>query len=247
MSTLSCMSDFWLFESLNSSEKEYVRTLFRRPVYGKGEYLFMQGETSQAVFMVSEGKVKLFKTSEDGKEIVLGYLTSHDLFGEEVLFNDSVHALSAQAMEKSRLCACYKTDFEALIAQNSSIAIKTIRLLSERLGTMNERLADMAICDTQTRLARMLGRLAQEHGEVLKDGKRLAFRMTHDELGALTGTSRVMVTNVLKNLKKAGIVKDDLEHKFVVSNWFLKEMELHPKNREDDIFGNPNCQCLSEP
>ncbi|APV45315.1 cAMP-binding domain of CRP or a regulatory subunit of cAMP-dependent protein kinase [Dehalogenimonas formicexedens] len=243
---IGCMSDFWLFESLNASEKEYVRTLFRRPMYGKGEYLFMQGEPSTAVFMVFEGKIKLFKTSDEGKEIVLGYLTSHDLFGEEVLFNDSVHALSAQAMERSRLCACYKTDFESLIAQNSSIAIKTIRILSERLGTMNERLADMAICDTQTRLARMLGRLAQEHGEVTKDGRRLAFRMTHDELGALTGTSRVMVTNVLKNLKKAGIVKDDLEHKFIISNWFLKEMELHPRNEVEELVPNLNCQCLSQ-
>lgn len=247
MTQLGCMADFWLFNSLNPAEKAYVRSLFRRPVYNKGEYLFMQGEASSAIFMVFEGKVKLFKTSDDGKEIVLGYLTAHDLFGEEVLFNDSVHAFSAQALEKSRLCACYKTDFEALIAQNSSIAIKTIRLLSERLGTMNERLADMAIYDTQTRLARMLGRLAQVHGEPMPDGIKINFRMTHDELGALTGTSRVMVTNVLKNLKKAGIIKDDLERKFIVSSWFLKEMELHPKSHEDVPSPSLDCQCLSDP
>lgn len=240
---LSCMSDLWLFESLSPAEKEYFRTLFRRPVYQKGEYLFSEGEPSSAVFVVIEGRIKLSKTTDDGSEVILGFLTPHSLFGEDVLFNDSLHGLSAQALVASRLCACYKSDFEALVAQNSAVATKVIRVLGDRLSRMTDQLTDMAIYDTQDRLARTLARLALEHGEQTRDGRRLNFRLTHDDLGALVGSSRVMVTNVLKALKKSGIVQDDPEHRLTVSNRFLEELASNPPAAP--ALTPPDCQCFT--
>lgn len=242
MKKLLCMADLWLFDSLNTDEKANIQNLFRRPCYKKGEFLFMEGEPASAIFVVTEGKVKLFKTSEDGKEIVLGFLSPHDLFGEEVLFNDSTHSLSAQVLENTHLCACYKSDFEALVAQNSAISIKVIKMLGDKLSKMAEQLADIAVYDTQNRVARTLARLAREHGESTEYGRRLNFHLTHEDLGALVGASRVMVTNVLKSLRKAGVVCDDGNRRFTVSNWFLAKPDL-----SDEIMvgsSAPTCQCF---
>ena len=236
------MADLWLFDSLDSKEKEHIQDLFRRPIYDKGQFLFTEGDPASAVFVVTEGKVKLFKTSEDGKEIVLGFLSPHSLFGEEILFNDSVRTLSAQALERTKLCACFKSDFEALVAQNSAISIKVIRMLGDKLNRMAEQLADMAVYDTQNQVARTLARLAREHGESTEYGIRLNFRLTHDDLGALVGASRVMVTNVLKSLRSAGVVLDDKDRRFIVSCQYLSELV----DDEEKVPGSTSlaCQCF---
>ncbi|KTB48878.1 transcription regulator, Crp/Fnr family [Dehalogenimonas alkenigignens] len=230
MTYLNCMADMWLFESLEEREKGEIRKLFRRPEYLKDEYL------------VTKGRVKLIKTSEYGKEIVLGYLTANQLFGEEVLFDDSLRTFGAVAEEDSRLCSCYKSDFEGFLTQNSQLSLKVIKTLGDKIRRITEQLADVAIYDTRSSLCRTLARLATEHGQETLDGMKLNFRLTHDDLGALVGASRVMVTNVMKSLKLAGIVKDDFDHKLVVSKWFLSE----PLSKETlPIKGHTaSCDCF---
>lgn len=242
MEYLNCMMDLWLFESLSKSEKTEISHLFRRPEYLKNEHLFSEGEPASAVFVVTKGRIKLFKTSENGREIVLGYLTPNQLFGEEILFNDAIRTIAAVAVEDTKLCACYKNDFENLLSQNSQIAVKVIKALSDKINHITEALADMAIYDTQVRLARTLARLAKEHGEDVCDGRRLNFRLTHDDLGSLVGASRVRVTNVMKSLKKSGIIKDDIDHKLVVSQWFLKD---YSDEKPTFIRNNStSCECF---
>ena len=240
---LPCMTDLWLFEQLDASERKQVHEMARRTSFKKGEYLFMQGEPATSVFLVSAGRVKLFKVSEEGKEIVLGYLTTHDLLGEEVLFADNLRTFSAQAMEPTRICACFKQDFEAMVAQNSDISRKVIQTLGQKLNRMAEQLSDVAIHDTRERVSRTLARLAREYGEPTEEGVRINFRLTHEELGALVGASRVMVTNVLKSLAESGAVhSEDSLKRFVVNHSLMAHME---KDREAGVDApEPPCPCF---
>ena len=244
MDYLSCMTDLWLFASLDAKEKSNIRRLFRRPEYLKNEFLFNEGEPANAVFIVTKGRIKLIKTSEDGKEVVLGYLTANQLFGEEVLFDESIRTFAAVAVEDTRLCACYKSDFESLLTQNSQLSLKVIKGLGDKIRRITEQFADIAIYDTQSTLTRTLVRLAREHGQDTGDGRRLNFRLTHDDLGALVGASRVMVTNVMKSLKKAGIVRDDIDHRLVVSKWFLTESHLDDSIQP--IIETSRCDCFQK-
>ncbi len=244
MTRLSCMADLWLFDSLDQQEKGEMQRLFHRPEYVRDEHLFSEGEPANSVFLVTKGRVKLVKTSEDGKEIVLGYITNDQLFGEEVLFDDSVRSFAAVAVEDTRLCACYKSDFENLLAQNSQLSLKVIKGLGDKIRRITEHFADVAIYDTRSSLSRTLVRLAREHGQETSDGTKLNFRLTHDDLGALVGASRVMITNVMKSLKLAGIVRDDLDHKLVISKWFLNE----PSTEEvvHSIVRSASCECTEQ-
>lgn len=245
MAKLACMTDLWLFEELAADEKGGIENMVRRLSFQKGEFLFMEGQPASAVFVVTAGRVKLFKVSEDGKEIILGFLTLHDLFGEEILFADNLRTFSAQAVEPTRICACFKSDFERLVAENSTISQKVIRTLGQKLSRMAEHLADVAVYGTQERVARTLARLAREYGEPVKLGRRLNFRLTHEELGAMVGASRVMVTNVLKSLEYAGVVSSDENgHKFVVSDRLLADTEIIAE--APVIPRAPPCQCFAE-
>ncbi|MEN8614748.1 helix-turn-helix domain-containing protein [Dehalogenimonas sp. THU2] len=99
--------------------------------------------------------------------------------------------------------------------------------------------------DTRSSLSRTLVRLAREHGQETPDGTKLNFRLTHEDLGALVGASRVMVTNVMRSLKMAGIVKDDLDHKLVISKWFLNESRAEEPS--SPIARSTDCECFQQP
>jgi CRP/FNR family cyclic AMP-dependent transcriptional regulator len=169
------------------------------------------------------------------------------MFGEEILFSDSRRSFSAQATEPTRACACYKADFEGLIAQNSNISKKVIQALGQKLNSMAKHLADVAIYDTRRRVARTLARLAKDYGDPTDEGRRLNFRLTHAELGALVGASRVMVTNVLKSLGDEGSVySDERAHRFVVSRELLAVAEAEAPE-EVPPPPEPPCACYREP
>lgn len=245
MKKLPCMAELWLFEQLTPAEKRQIQGMARRLTFKKGELLFMEGDPAAAIFLITAGRVKLFKVSDGGKEIVLGYLTPHDLFGEEVLFSDGVRTFAAQAVEPAHVCSCFKSDFEALIAQSSAISIKVIQRLGQKVGKMAEQLADVAIYDTQERVVRTLARLAREYGEETELGWRLNFRLTHEDLGALVGASRVMVTNVLKALRQAGtVLSDDSKQRFIVNRRLLAQTETDTEAEAMPL--KPPCLCFED-
>ena len=239
------MTDLWLFSALSVEEKtELQQSSVRRMSHHRGETLFNEGDDAEAVFLVTAGRIRLYKLSDDGKEITLGYLGVHDIFGEETLFTSGRRTFAAEAMEDTRLCACYKNDFEAMLATHPAMATRLIKIMAEKLSQLTEHLADIAIYDARNRVLRTLGRLARDYGEPSVGGIRLGFRLTHDDLGALIGTSRVMVTNVLKSLREEGLVTTDNE---------MRRLVLAPHLLDDPMVENApaipadRCLCFSDP
>lgn len=216
MTQLGCMADLWLFSHFTPAEKMRIQAMTRKPVYKKGEMLFWESDPATTVFLVTEGRVKLFKISEEGKEIILGFLTPHDLFGEEVLFSESTRSLSAVAMDTTRLCVCAKRDFEALIQQEPPLAMKVIQTLGEKLNQATAQVVDLALHDVKHRVVHVLVRLAKAYGTETPQGLSLDFRLTHEDIGALVGASRVMVTHVLQELRQAGDIALDGRSRFII-------------------------------
>lgn len=243
MNKLGCMTDFWLFNQLNPDEKRQVQALTRKYTYARGEFLFIEGDPATFVFLIVEGRAKLSKVSENGKEIILGFLSPHNLFGEELLFTDTVRTMSAQAMDRVRICACEKHDFERLVGSNTGMAMKVVQTLGKKVHQLTEQLADLAMYDVQQRVARLLARLAREYGQETHQGLRLNLRLTHAEVGAMVGASRVMVSNVLQELRQAGYVSTDGHQRFVINPALLATTETGIEAEEGTITP-PLCPCF---
>ena len=165
MRKLSCMLDLWLFEQLAPEERRQLEPLTRKLSYVRGQRLFSEGDRAAVVLLVTSGRVKLYKLSSDGKEVILGFLGSHDLLGEETLIREGTRPFSAEALEPTTACGCSKDDLEALATQHPSIAAKLTRTLGEKLTQTADQLADIAMYDVRERLIRLLARLAQEQGD----------------------------------------------------------------------------------
>ena len=115
--------------------------------------------------------------------------------------------------------------------------------LGEKLNRMAEHLADVAIYDTRERVARTLVRLAEQYGEETEDGRRLNFRLTHEELGALVGASRVMVTNVLKALKEAGLILSGGNGQRII---VARQLLLEADTEAEAMPPSPPCLCFED-
>ncbi|MEN8614902.1 Crp/Fnr family transcriptional regulator [Dehalogenimonas sp. THU2] len=243
MTRLGCMTDMWLFAALSNEERaELQRSAVRRLEYRRGDCLFNEGDAAEAVFLVTAGRIRLFKISEDGREITLGYLGLNDLFGEEILFAENRRTFNAEAVEDTRVCACFKKELEAMLSGHPAMATRVIKVMADKLSQLTEHLADVAIYDARDRILRTLGRLARNNGEIIPNGIRLGFRLTHDDLGAMIGTSRVTVTNVLKSLREEGLVTTDNEMRRLVVAPHLLDIEAQTA---PELLSR-RCLCFTE-
>jgi CRP/FNR family cyclic AMP-dependent transcriptional regulator len=218
MERLGCMAEHWIFRYLDAAARQVVLDSVVRRRFKAGETLFWQGDPATSIFLVTAGRIRLCKTTEEGREIVLGYLTPHDLFGEESLFAVVPQTVSAVGAESGALCVCHKADFERLLRSNQDVALAVVQVLGEKLRETTEQWAAGASAPVRDRLQHTLSLLARKYGEVTPAGVRLGFRLTHEELGALVGASRVMVTYALGDLRRAGLVwEDDARHLVVAT------------------------------
>lgn len=174
-----------------------------------GEILFMEGDAGAAVHFVIEGKVKIYKTAEDGREHILDIAVQGDAFAEVVLFDDMPYPATAQALEDSRIALIRNSDLEKVLRQNPDIAVGMIRILNKRLMEAQSQIKSLALQDTRARTAEMLLRLASEQGRRVRDGIELDLNISRQELAGMVGTTRETVTRMLAFFKKKGLLDMD--------------------------------------
>ncbi|SHE28590.1 CRP/FNR family transcriptional regulator, anaerobic regulatory protein [Desulfofundulus australicus DSM 11792] len=143
MKKIRCMKELEIFSALDFAERERIGALARKRVYRKNEFIFREGEPADTIYLIKYGRVKLFKVSSEGREIILDILKEDDMFGENTFFEDTVHTMSAQAMEDTFVCSCSREDF-AVLLKNPQISLKIIQLLGKKLNDYTDQVANMA-------------------------------------------------------------------------------------------------------
>lgn len=217
MQKIKCMKELALFATLDFTEREKIGVLAGKKVYRKNEMIFRDGDPAQTIYLIKYGRVRLFKVSEGGKEITLDILKEDDIFGENTFFEENArHTMNAQAMEDTFICSCNKEHF-AILLQNPRTALKIIQLLGGKLNNYTEKVASIAFQDVKGRISAMLLRLAGEYGKPSPEGTIIDIDLTHQDIASLVNASRVMVTNVLGDLKQEGAIATR-GHQFILLN-----------------------------
>ena len=199
------MKDLAIFSTLDRDERNRIGELAGKKLYQKNDYLFREGDPADTIYLIKSGKVKLFKVSSSGKEITLDILKEDDFLGENTFFDRAEHTMNAQAMEPTFVCSCAKEHFVMLL-QNPNISLKIIQLLGEKLNSYTNQVATIAFHDVKGRVAAVLLRLAAEYGEDSLEGTTINIRLTHHDLACLVNASRVMVSNIVGNLRQESVI-----------------------------------------
>lgn len=208
-----------IFSQLREKDLEKILSITVYKEYKKGSIIFMEGFKGTAFYFIKSGKIKIYKTSKDGKELILNIYGKNNVFAEVTIFNDVNYPATAEVIENSVVGIVNNSELEKLIKSNSDLALNLIKVLSKRLYNTQLKLKQIALNDTFSRTAETIIRLSEDHGRDLADGLELRLDLSRQELANMIGTARETVSRILSQFKKEGAL--DISGKKIV----IKDIE----------------------
>lgn len=201
------LSHLPLFETFGDAvvarlaERSVVRT------YAAGHVLFITGETCRGLYVIATGRVKIYRTSPNGREQVLKSEGPGRPVAELPLFDGGPYPASAVTEMESRLIFVPRAEFEALYRENPDVAIAVVRELGKRLRHLVHVTETLAFRDVAARLAHYLVEYADLHGKTTADGVEIVLPHTQEALSFELGTARESVSRAFKQLSQKGMIK----------------------------------------
>ena len=188
------------------------RNAGERRRFAAGEMLYEQGEISPLFFFVERGMVQVSILRQDGTETILEYMGPDTICGEGAAFDRLPRFSSAIAVEPTVAIAFDTDRLTGRFAEDPGFAAALLRATSLKQRVLALRLEQLASREPEGRAMELFGRLAALFGTATPagdghpEGRLLANSLTHEEIAAMTGTSRVTVTRCLQRLRDAGAI-----------------------------------------
>lgn len=195
-----------LFSWMSPEEIEEMARTTQMVSCRKKEIFFFSEEPSQTVYLVKKGRIKLFRDTADGREIILDILGPGEIFGELALAGEERRSHSAEALEDGLVCIIPRKFFEEMARRHPDFAFRIIKLIGLRFRAMESRIEDLAFQSVHDRLLFTLGDLAKKHG-VPEENGAIRLPVTQANLAFLIGATREAVADQLKELKQEGLVE----------------------------------------
>lgn len=172
--------------------------------YKKKQALFSEGQHPQAVYFLNKGKIKTYKTNQDGREYITNLYKEGDFIGYLDLLEDKACCESAVALEDSEVCLIYKEEFFMLLHNNRDVANKFIRILSDNLADREERLLKLAYNSVRKRVAEALLLVEKQYQQ--DKGGSFQVIISREDLANIVGASKETVIRTLSDFKDEKLI-----------------------------------------
>jgi len=192
-----------LFSGLEPDELARLSGTAITRSYPRNTIIITQGDISNSLHVIISGRVKVFLGNENGKEVILNTLGPGECFGEMALLDSAPRSASVITTEASKLAIISKTDFETFLQDYPQTMLKILQQSFARLRALTDTVSNLALLDVYGRVAKLL---LQSVVEV--DGIKLVqMKMTQQDIANRVGSSREMVSRILKDLKTGGYIE----------------------------------------
>lgn len=195
-----------LFSWMDQAEIEDLARTTEMVSCRKKECFYFSDEPSQHVYLVKQGRIKLFRTTAEGREIILDILGPGEIFGELALAGEQTRSHSAEALEDGLVCIIPRSVFEELARRHPEFAFRIIKLIGFRFRALESRIEDLAFQTVQDRLLLTLGNLARKHG-IPEENGAIRLPLTQADLAFLIGATREAVAEQLRELKQKRLLE----------------------------------------
>jgi CRP/FNR family cyclic AMP-dependent transcriptional regulator len=191
-----------LFSGLSAEALAEVEQHGTIKPFKKNVVVINQDDETDSLYVILSGSVKVFISSEDGREAVLNHQNAGDYFGDLALIDKQPRVASVMTTEPSRFMVISREAFMACLSRNPEIAINLIKPMTSRMRMLAQNVSSLALLDVYGRVARTLLREAKKR----EDGELVTERITQQEIADMVGASRAMVSRILKDLKDGGYI-----------------------------------------
>lgn len=173
--------------------------------YKKKEIIFSEGSHPGGVYFINKGKVKTYKSNEDGKEYITGLFKEGDFIGYTAVLEDDNFTETAAALEDAEVCLIQRQDFLTLLYSNREVANKFIKLLSDNLIEKEDRLLSLAYNSVRKRVAEALLMLRDRYKEKTNDD--FSIHISREDLSNIVGTATESLIRTLSDFKDEGMIE----------------------------------------
>ena len=219
-----------IFEPLSEEEIERLNGQLSDVHLEPDEIFYTPQDRTERLFVLWKGRVRIYRTTEGGREFTLATVEAGTVFGEMALTAQQMQGAYAQAMEASELSIMHRADLERLMMDKPEVGLQISHLLSERLRRYETRLEDITLKGITARLASLLVLLLESEGVVTGDHSlKIPTHYTHQHLGTMIGANREAVTRAFGHLQDEGIV--ELRRRLI----YVPDVEALRRRAEDVV------------
>ena len=197
---LAALREIPLFAKVREEDLESLAKVVIERRFAKNTTIVEEGLPGDYMYLIREGRVKVTKASDDGREKILSFMDAGGFFGDMSLFDQEPRSASVKTLEESRLLALSRRDVLEVLRRSPDFSLAVIEALIARLRETDEQASSMSFQRVKARTRGLLDRIAKDEA----DGRRMTPAMTHQQIADMIGTSRETVTRVVKQLKQDG-------------------------------------------
>ncbi|WP_099157192.1 Crp/Fnr family transcriptional regulator [Virgibacillus ndiopensis] len=199
-----------LFKDLTDYEMEPIVELAKFRMYRHGTHIFMQGDPLTNVYFIHEGKVKIYKSDSHGREQIVNFLQTDDMFPHAGFFRQDNYPANASILEDAVLIYIPIHSFEDFLYTHPEICVKLFRVLGDKLVDLQKRLEEKMLYNTYEQIIMLLLRLSKEYGVKYENQQtRIATQFTNRQLANMIGSTRETVSRTVSQLKKQNLLRID--------------------------------------
>ena len=180
--------------------------------FRKGEFVFRASDEDQNVYFLRRGRIKLYRLSEEGREIIMRFCVEGELFGLIDTVRGTRRAISAEASSESEVFVMTRERFYEYLETHGRLAIFIINMFSRRVNALGDMLTRIISSDVNARILWLIKHLADHHGVRSGRDVEISIPLTHQEIANMAGMTRQTVTSVLAELRRQDVIVQDHQH-----------------------------------
>jgi len=196
-----------MFGGLSDAELTEVAGLFAVKSYEDGDHIFLEGEPSTSLCLVSTGRVKIVKHTEEGKDVILEIIAPPEIFGGVAVLDGRAYPASAQAMEKCTVVSLSRQEFLGLMDRFHVLAVEASIYFGDRLRNAYDMLRSISVERVERRIASLLLRFGERIGTRKGEETVMELGLTMQEIAEMVGTTVETTIRSMNKFRKEGLLE----------------------------------------
>ncbi|MDH3215876.1 MAG: Crp/Fnr family transcriptional regulator [Candidatus Krumholzibacteria bacterium] len=205
-----------VLKSVDEPQLDVVASAKACNLYKKGQLIFQEGGSPSGLFCIHQGKVKVYKTGEEGRDQIVRFAKPGDVVGYRSLVSGEPYNLSAAALEDCVICCIPSDTFFGMLREDGKFTMDMIQLLSGQLRKAEDQLVHLAQKPVRERLAETLLILKEVYGTEDGDQSALNIKLSRDELAAVVGTATETLVRTIADLKRENLIATEKKKIYIL-------------------------------
>ena len=196
-----------LFGELEEAEQIEIWTHVITRSYKKSNIILFEEDPGDSLFIIKEGKVKITRLSEGGKEVILSILGEGEFFGEMSLLDGESRSANVIALSDCEVFVLTRDKFLAILKSSPQIAITLLEELAHRIRMSDQQIEYLSLADAENKVAMTILRIAEESGTFKMGQVSIEELPMQQDMANMSGTSRETISRMLSDFTEKGYIE----------------------------------------